>query len=59
VGLLNNLRELVGHPGKILVKNPIVDIKGDQMAAIIWQNVKEQLILPFLDIELKTFDLTI
>lgn len=59
VGLLNNLREMAGHPGKILVKNPIVDIKGDQMAAIIWQNVKEQLILPFLDIDLKTFDLTI
>jgi hypothetical protein len=59
VGLLNNLREMMGHPGKIHVKNPIVDIKGDQMAAIIWQNVKEQLILPFLDIELKTFDLTI
>jgi len=59
VGLLNNLRDITGHPGKIHVKNPIVDIKGDQMAAIIWQNVKEQLILPFLDIELKTFDLTI
>ena len=59
MGMLNNLRDMVGAPGKIQVKNPIVDIKGDQMAAIIWQNVKEQLILPFLDIELKSFDLTI
>lgn len=35
----------------------VVDILGDEMTRIIWESIKDKLILPFLDIELKTFDL--
>ena len=44
---------------KIKVKNPIVDINGDEMARVIWDRIKESLILPFLDINLLEFDLSI
>ncbi|MGE4313241.1 MAG: NADP-dependent isocitrate dehydrogenase [Pseudobdellovibrionaceae bacterium] len=44
---------------KIKVKTPVVDIQGDEMTRIIWDWIKEDLILPYLDIELKTFDLGI
>ena len=44
---------------KIKVKNPIVELDGDEMTRIIWQWIREQLILPFLDIDLKYFDLGI
>ncbi len=44
---------------KIKVKIPIVDITGDEMANIIWEKIKDELILPFLDIKLITFDLGI
>jgi len=37
---------------KIKVANPVVDLDGDEMTRIIWQNIKDQLILPYLDIEL-------
>ena len=42
---------------KIKVKTPIVDLDGDEMTRIIWQFIKEKLILPYLDVELKYFDL--
>ena len=42
---------------KIKVKNPIVEMDGDEMTRIIWQKIREQLILPYLDIDLKYFDL--
>ena len=42
---------------KIKVANPVVDIDGDEMTRIIWQMIKDKLILPYLDIELKYFDL--
>ena len=44
---------------KIKVKNPVVEIDGDEMTRIIWAFIKEQLILPYLDIDLKYFDLSI
>jgi isocitrate dehydrogenase len=44
---------------KIKVKNPIVDLNGDEMTRIIWQFIKEQLILPYLEIDLKEYDLGI
>ena len=44
---------------KIKVKNPIVELDGDEMTRIIWSFIKEQLILPYLDIELIYFDLGI
>src|SRR5919109_94308 len=44
---------------KIKVENPIVDLDGDEMTRIIWAFIKEQLILPYLDVELVYFDLGI
>src|SRR3954451_15180572 len=44
---------------KIKVANPIVELDGDEMTRIIWSFIKEQLILPYLDIELLYFDLGI
>ena len=44
---------------KIKVKNPIVEIDGDEMTRIIWAFIKERLILPYLDVDLKYFDLSI
>jgi len=42
---------------KIKVKNPVVELDGDEMTRIIWEFIKNKLILPYLDVELKYFDL--
>jgi isocitrate dehydrogenase len=42
---------------KIKVTNPIVELDGDEMTRIIWQYIKDKLILPFLDVNLMYFDL--
>ena len=44
---------------KIKVENPIVELDGDEMTRIIWSFIKDQLILPYVDVELKYFDLSI
>ena len=44
---------------KIKVKNPVVELDGDEMTRIIWQWIREKLILPYLDIDLKYYDLGI
>ena len=44
---------------KIKVKNPVVEIDGDEMTRIIWDFIKQKLILPYIDIDLKYFDLSI
>jgi len=44
---------------KIKVKNPLVEMDGDEMTRIIWQMIKDWLILPYLDIDLKYYDLGI
>lgn len=44
---------------KIKVENPVVEIDGDEMTRIIWAWIKERLILPYLDIDLKYYDLSI
>ncbi len=43
--------------GKIKVKTPLVEMDGDEMTRIIWKFIKDKLILPFLDIDLKYYDL--
>ncbi len=52
-----------GNQGKIMakikVKTPIVELDGDEMTRIIWDFIKQKLILPYLDIELRLFDLGI
>ncbi|GMT33199.1 hypothetical protein PFISCL1PPCAC_24496, partial [Pristionchus fissidentatus] len=42
---------------KIKVENPVVDLDGDEMTRIIWAEIKHKLILPYLDIDIKYFDL--
>jgi isocitrate dehydrogenase len=44
---------------KIKVANPVVELDGDEMTRIIWQFIKERLILPYLDVELEYYDLGI
>ncbi|WP_336279364.1 NADP-dependent isocitrate dehydrogenase [Bartonella sp. CB175] len=44
---------------KIKVKNPVVEIDGDEMTRVIWKYIKEKLIYPYLDIDLKYYDLSI
>ena len=44
---------------KIKVATPVVELDGDEMTRIIWQFIKEKLILPYLDIDLKYYDLGI
>lgn len=42
---------------KIKVSNPVVELDGDEMTRIIWKFIKDQLILPYLDLDIKYFDL--
>lgn len=44
---------------KITVKNPVVELDGDEMTRIIWEKIKTNLILPYLDVNLKYFDLSV
>ena len=44
---------------KIKVANPVVELDGDEMTRIIWSFIREQLILPYLDIDLKYYDLSV
>ncbi|WP_033068857.1 NADP-dependent isocitrate dehydrogenase [Thalassospira australica] len=44
---------------KIQVKNPIVELDGDEMTRIIWDFIKNKLILPYLDVDLKYYDLSV
>ena len=42
---------------KIIVKTPVVELDGDEMTRIIWQFIKDKLILPYIDVDLKYYDL--
>src|SRR4051812_40961312 len=44
---------------KIKVTNPVVELDGDEMTRIIWKQIREQLILPYLDVDLEYYDLSI
>lgn len=44
---------------KIKVKNPVVELDGDEMTRIIWSFIKEELILPYIDLDIKYYDLSI
>ena len=44
---------------KITVKNPVVELDGDEMTRIIWSFIREQLILPYLEVDLRYYDLSI
>src|ERR687890_427806 len=53
----SHTRESASRMAKIKVKNPVVELDGDEMTRIIWQWIRERLILPSLDVELLYFDL--
>ena len=42
---------------KIKVKNPIVEMDGDEMTRVIWEFIKDKLILPYIDVNIKYYDL--
>ena len=44
---------------KIKVTNPVVELDGDEMTRIIWRLIRDKLIHPYLDIDLKYFDLSV
>ncbi len=44
---------------RIKVTNPVVELDGDEMTRIIWKQIRDQLILPYLDVELEYYDLSI
>jgi isocitrate dehydrogenase len=44
---------------KITVENPVVELDGDEMTRVIWQFIKDKLILPYLDVDLQYYDLSI
>jgi isocitrate dehydrogenase len=46
-------------PNKINVQNPVVELDGDEMTRVIWSIIRDQLILPYLDVDLKYYDLSI
>ncbi len=56
---IKNIFFLEDTMAKIKVKNPIVELDGDEMTRIIWAFIKEKLILPYLDVDLKYYDLSV
>jgi isocitrate dehydrogenase len=42
---------------RIKVKNPVVELDGDEMTRVIWKDIKDKFIFPYLDIDLKYYDL--
>jgi isocitrate dehydrogenase len=42
---------------RITVQNPVVDLDGDEMTRIIWADIKDRLILPYLNLDIKYYDL--
>ncbi|KAJ6111778.1 hypothetical protein N7523_007839 [Penicillium sp. IBT 18751x] len=52
-----NQTRMMATDTKIKVKNPVVELDGDEMTRIIWQDIRNKLILPYLDIDLKYYDL--
>ncbi len=53
------LRETRRNMDKIAVRNPVVELDGDEMTRIIWQFIKDKLILPYLEIDLRYYDLSV
>lgn len=52
-----HIRTMASVPSKIKVKNPVVELDGDEMTRIIWQTIKDKFIFPYLDVDIKYFDL--
>jgi len=59
IGRSDIQKQGIPNMAKIKVENPIVEMDGDEMTRIIWQMIKDDLILPYLDIDLKYYDLSV
>ncbi|CCO26973.1 isocitrate dehydrogenase [Rhizoctonia solani AG-1 IB] len=46
-----------GSYQRIKVANPVVELDGDEMTRVIWKKIREELILPYLDVDIKYYDL--
>ncbi|KAK4174413.1 putative isocitrate dehydrogenase [Triangularia setosa] len=57
VTLAQHYRRTMASAAKIKVKNPVVELDGDEMTRVIWQDIKDKFITPYLDIDLKYYDL--
>merc|ERR1712023_382862 len=53
----NSINKINNKVSKINVKNPIVELDGDEMTRIIWEFIKKKLILPYLDLGIEYYDL--
>jgi isocitrate dehydrogenase len=53
----NYRRTMATSASKIKVKNPVVELDGDEMTRVIWKDIKEKFIFPYLDVDLKYYDL--
>lgn len=51
-------RGLAASSGKIKVAGPVVELDGDEMARIMWRKIREQLVLPYVDVDLRYYDLS-
>ena len=49
----------MNKPRTIKVIGPVVELDGDEMTRILWHSIKQQLILPYLDLDLRLYDLSI
>ncbi len=56
---LNSIIKIYLNMSKIKVKNPIVELDGDEMTRVIWEFIKNKLILPYLDLKIEYYDLGI
>merc|ERR1711892_65516 len=52
-----NMATTAAAAARIKVANPVVEMDGDEMTRIIWENIRERMILPYVDVDLKYFDL--
>jgi isocitrate dehydrogenase len=59
VGLHTFLNRMTTMAKKIKVANPVVELDGDEMTRIIWKFIKDKLVLPYLDLDIKYYDLGI
>ena len=57
IKLIISINKILQNMSKIKVKNPIVELDGDEMTRIIWKFIKDKLILQYLDLGIEYFDL--
>ncbi|KAG9103607.1 Isocitrate dehydrogenase [NADP], mitochondrial precursor (Oxalosuccinate decarboxylase) [Ceratobasidium sp. 370] len=55
--LMGSMMQRYASTKRIAVKNPVVELDGDEMTRVIWKKIREELILPYLDLDIKYYDL--